>query len=98
MSRSSDRSWTKSELYEFLCLIGIAECIWLAGVKLELFASLHEFALQHGLSDLMMLGSIMSVALAGASAYRSVRLRREMAGRAEAEEQAQTLARHDSLT
>jgi diguanylate cyclase (GGDEF)-like protein len=45
-----------------------------------------------------MLGCIMSIVLATAAVVRSVELRRIIAAREEAEQQANTLARHDPLT
>jgi diguanylate cyclase (GGDEF)-like protein len=98
MAASSDMRWGRSELYELICLLGIAECVWVIGVKLELFPFLNQLSLEYGLSSLVFLGFIMSFALVIASVRKSLRLRREMAFREMAESQAQTLARHDVLT
>ncbi|MBM0206181.1 EAL domain-containing protein [Micromonospora sp. STR1s_5] len=98
MSKSSDRSWAKSELYHSICIAWIGVCVWLIGVQLELFHRLQQAALTHGLTDLVTLGCIMSVVLAAATASRSWELRKVIAAREEAQNQAQILARHDPLT
>ena len=95
---TSERTWRKGELYHVLCLLGIAECIWLIGVKLDLFRVIEAASVRYGLADLIMLGCVMSIAVATASALRSLQMRREMAAREEAEAHAQALARHDTLT
>jgi GGDEF domain-containing protein len=98
MSKTSDRAWAKGELYHSICLAWIGVCVWLIGVQLDLFATLHVAALSYGLADMVMLGCIMSLVLAIAAAARSWELRRVIATREEAQAQAQILARHDPLT
>src|SRR5215210_3881280 len=98
MSKVALRGWRSRETYELICLLIIAECIWLAGVKLEIFKAFHEFSLTHGLSNLVMLGFFMSFALIAAGLRKSLFLRREIRARARAESRAQSLARHDALT
>jgi hypothetical protein len=81
MSKTSDRAWAKGELYHSICLAWIGVCVWLIGVQLNLFATLHVAALSYGLADLVMLGCIMSLVLAIAAAARSWELRKVIAAR-----------------
>ncbi|WP_375461234.1 putative bifunctional diguanylate cyclase/phosphodiesterase [uncultured Enterovirga sp.] len=91
-------SWHKGELYEGLCLVGIAQCLWLIGSTLDVFPALQGFVLEHGLSNVIVLGFFMSFAIAIASVVKSVRLRREITARRSAETAAQSIARRDVLT
>jgi diguanylate cyclase (GGDEF)-like protein len=90
--------WQKGELYELLCLLGIGQCLWVIGEKLDVFSAVAAFALERGLSSFIYLGFLMSFFLAVGSARKSFQVRREMSARADAEAQAQTAARHDALT
>ena len=91
-------SGRKSELYEVLCLLGIATCIWLIGDTLGLFPMLQQISLERGFSGAVFLGFFMSFALLVASMLKSLRLRQEMAARRSAESTAQSIARRDALT
>ena len=95
---ASGRGGHKGELYELLCLVGIAECIWVAGNVLDIFTELQAFSIAHALSSYVFLGCFMSIAIAIASALKSARLRREIAARRDAEVNAQSIARRDALT
>ncbi|MDB5589536.1 EAL domain-containing protein [Enterovirga sp.] len=92
------QEWPKGELYEGLCLLGIAECMWLIGSTLDVFPTLQLLALQNGLSNFVFLGFFMSFAIGVASVLKSVRLRREITARRSAEVAAQSSARRDVLT
>ena len=98
MSDASAKTWARGEYYELLCLAGIAECLWIIGAQLDLFPILAAFTFEHGLFSFVILGFLMSFFVGVGSVRKSVRLRREMSGRASAEAHAQNLARHDPLT
>jgi diguanylate cyclase (GGDEF)-like protein len=98
MSKTSDRAWAKGELYHSVCVAWIGVCVWLIGIQLGLFAEFERIALTYGLTEIVMLGCIMSVVLAAATAVRSWELRKVIAAREEAQAEAQILARHDALT
>jgi diguanylate cyclase (GGDEF)-like protein len=98
VSVESNSRWKKGELYELLLLLGIGQCLWLIGEHLELSSFIALQAHERGLSSIVSLGFFMSFFLAIGSLRKSVQLRREMAGRAEAEASAHTMARHDALT
>ncbi len=98
MSDARRANWPKGDLYEGLCLLGIAECLWLIGNTLGVFPMIQVLAVEHGLSGFIFLGFLMSFAIAAASALKSVRLRREVAARRNAEDQARSVARRDGLT
>lgn len=91
-------NWPRGELYELLCLLVIAECLWLIGTTLDVFPTLQRITLERGLSSFIFLGCFMSVAIAAASILKSVRLRREIKARQDAEVMAQSIARRDALT
>ncbi len=99
-SQDVDRppGWPKGELYEGLCLLGIAECAWLIANTLDVFPALQSFVLERGLSPFVYLGFFMSFAIAAASALKSLRLRREITARRSAEAAAHSIARRDALT
>lgn len=92
------KGWRSSEVYELACFLIIAECLWLAGVKLGLFKILQEVSVAYGLSDLIMLGFLMSFAMLAGALRKSYLLRREIRSRARAESRAHGLARQDILT
>lgn len=98
MGSMNFKRWRSSEVYELACFLIIAECIWLAGVKLKLFDALQELSVAYGLSDLIMLGCLMSFAMMAGAFRKSFILRREIRSRARAESRAQSLARQDALT
>ena len=91
-------AWPKGELYEGLCLLGIAECVWLIGNTLGIFQAFQSFMVEHGLSGVVFLGFFMSFAIAAASVLKSVRLRRAIEARRDAEIAARSVARRDGLT
>ncbi|MFL5533696.1 MAG: diguanylate cyclase domain-containing protein, partial [Gemmatimonadales bacterium] len=98
MAQKQRTSWKKSELYDTLCLLMIAECIWLAGHHLHLFDSAGVYIVSYGLSDVVMFGFCMSFGIVAASVHKSLKLRRAMDARDAAEQEAASLARHDPLT
>ena len=98
MATKRDTRWPKGDLYEAICLFGIAECAWLVGNALDIFPVLQRLTLEHGLSSVLFLSVFMGFAVAVASAVKSLRLRREIAARLNAESDAQSIARRDALT
>ena len=96
--QAKDGKAIKGELYELACLLGIAACVWLIGDTLDVFTSMQAAMVRDGLSGILCLGFLMSFAFAAASALKSIRLRREMKARAQAELAAQSIARRDVLT
>ena len=98
MDATSKSRWRKGELYEILCLLVIAECLWYIGENLGLFAALAAFIAEWRLTSLVYLGFLMSFFVAVGSARKSIQLRREMKDRTEAEARAHRLAREDTLT
>lgn len=90
--------WHRGELYELLCILGIGECIWLAGNTLGIFPLLNTWVIESGLSSLLYLGFVMSFFLAIGSVRKSLKLRHEIRARAKAELEAHSLARHDVMT
>ena len=98
MFSTGTRKWHRGELYELLCLLGIGECIWLAGNTLGVFPLISRTVIDSRFSSLLYLGFLMSFFLAIGSVRKSLQLRREMKARATAELEAHSLARHDALT
>ena len=98
MADTQDSSWSKGELYEALCLLGIAACLWLICDTLGIFPEMQLLVMRNGLWSLVFLGFLMSFAIAAASMVKSMRLRAEMRRRASAESMAQSIARRDVLT
>src|SRR5829696_2556589 len=98
MSIPDPRRWRRGQLYELICLLATAECLWFIGVNLGFFEAMHRYTAEHGLSNLLMLGFLMSFALLFAALHNSITLRREIMARTRAETRAQKLARHDALT
>ena len=98
MYPTGTRKWHRGELYELLCLLGIGECIWLAGDALGIFPLISKLVIDSRFSSLLYLGFVMSFFLAIGSVRKSLQLRREMKARASAESEAHSLARHDALT
>jgi diguanylate cyclase (GGDEF)-like protein len=98
MVQQSMTSWRKGELYDTLCLLLTAECVWIAGQGLGLFKLAGDLVARYGLSNLVMFGFCMSFGVLAASVHKSLKLRREMQARIRAEAHADELARHDSLT
>lgn len=96
--KAATTKWQKGAFYELLCLLLIAECLWVIGEHLELFSVLGAFMAEWKLSSFLYLGFIMSFFFALGSLRKTLRLRSEMNARAEAEKQAHKLAREDSLT
>ncbi|GEP08765.1 putative bifunctional diguanylate cyclase/phosphodiesterase [Methylobacterium gnaphalii] len=90
--------WGGSEFYDLLCLMMIGACGWMVGVQLGAFRALDAIMIDHGLSELVMLGCFVGLGAFVASLHKSLRLRRAMLERDRAEEQAALSARHDSLT
>jgi hypothetical protein len=88
MVHRQSRSWHKGELYESLCLLMIAACVWLSGHYLGLFRQVGAVVQEHGLSEVVMFGFCMSFGILAASVHKSLKLRREMRARVEAEEEA----------
>jgi diguanylate cyclase (GGDEF)-like protein len=102
LNQSSDKAattkWQKGALYELLCLLLIAECLWVIGENLGVFSILGRFMTEWKLSSFLYLGFLMSFFFALGSARKTLRLRSEMNARVEAEAQAHKLAREDALT
>jgi diguanylate cyclase (GGDEF)-like protein len=98
MGEAQQKALNKGEFYELACLLAIAACVWLIGETLGIFTAMQVAVLANGLSSIVFLGFLMSFALAGASALKSVRLRREMRARQVAEQNAMSIARRDALT
>jgi diguanylate cyclase (GGDEF)-like protein len=102
LNQTSDEAtttkWQKGAFYELLCLLLIAECLWVIGVNLELFSLLETFMAEWKLSSFLYLGFMMSFFFGLGSLRKTLRLRHEMNARAEAEIHAHKLAREDSLT
>jgi hypothetical protein len=81
MAQLRTTSWEKSELYDTLCLLMIAECIWLSGHYLHLFQRAGVSLVSYGLADVVMFGFCMSFGIVAASVHKSLKLRRAMQAR-----------------
>jgi diguanylate cyclase (GGDEF)-like protein len=97
-NKPATTKWQKGAFYELLCLLLIAECLWIIGENFELFSALATFMADRKLSSFLYLGFLMSFFFALGSLRKTLRLRGEMKARAEAEIQAHSLAREDALT
>jgi diguanylate cyclase (GGDEF)-like protein len=91
-------TWKKGELYELLSLMTIGACLWLIGTQFGFFDYVAFFAIQHNLLNLVMLSGCMGVGLLIAAIRKSFMLRSAITNLIEAEKQADSSARHDSLT
>ncbi|MCE4223712.1 EAL domain-containing protein [Methylobacterium sp. C25] len=87
-----------SEFYDLLCLMMIGVCGWLAGIQLGAFRTLDTIMIDHGLTELVMLGCFVGLGAIVASLHKSLRLRRALRERDSAEAQALSVTRHDALT
>ena len=98
MPRRKQLMWYERELYELLCLLLTAECLWLVGRQLDLFSAMGEFAARNRLMDYVMLGFCMSFGLYAAALRKSHKLRQAVASRDAAQTEAEAVARHDAMT
>ena len=74
MVQQSTTSWRKGELYDTLCLLLTAECVWIAGQGLGLFTVAGDVVARYGLSNLVMFGFCMSFGVLAASVHKSLKL------------------------
>ncbi|WP_336488932.1 putative bifunctional diguanylate cyclase/phosphodiesterase [Methylobacterium nigriterrae] len=91
-------SWGEGELYDALCLLMIGACCWIIGVQFQAFGAFNSFVLAHDLSDQLMLGFFMGLAMFAFSLRKSLQLRRAMRERDATAARAEAIARHDALT
>jgi diguanylate cyclase (GGDEF)-like protein len=98
MAGARHDSWGRGELYEALCLMMIGYCLWVLGTKSGVFDRVFHLAVEHDLSDLVMLSLCMGLGALVAAIRKSFLLRKAMAEREEAESRTESVARHDALT
>ncbi len=98
MDESSQKRWRRSELFEVLSFMMIGYCIWFIGKQFGAFDYLLGFATKHGLMDIVMMSGFVGMGAVVATIRKSFLLRKAITGRAEAERQTESLARHDALT
>ncbi|GJD96214.1 putative bifunctional diguanylate cyclase/phosphodiesterase [Methylobacterium iners] len=98
MDQGRSGSWAEGELREFLSLMMIGACVWIAGTQLGAFGILLDLVALHRLDDLVMLFICMSVGVVVAAIRKSLKLRRVMEARDNAQSHAESVARHDALT
>lgn len=94
------RKFLRGETPSILIFVG-AILIYSASSYFDIFERFVEFSHLHEnweLDKLLMLSILMTTALSASLTLHGLRLRREMARRAEAEQHANELARHDSMT
>jgi diguanylate cyclase (GGDEF)-like protein len=98
MAGTRHGSWARGELYELLCLMMTGYCLWFIGTRFGVFDHVLLFALNHDLSDLVMLSGCMGLGVFVAAIRKSFLLRKAIKQRAEAESRTESVARHDALT
>ncbi|MER2264433.1 putative bifunctional diguanylate cyclase/phosphodiesterase [Methylobacterium oxalidis] len=98
MAEKRRGSWGEGELYDALCVLMIGACGWIIGVQFQVFAAFNAFILAHALSDHLMLGFFMGLAMFAVSLRKSLQLRRAMRERDATAARAEAIARHDALT
>ncbi len=98
MTAGKRATWGETEFYDLLCLMMIGVCCWVVGIRLGVFHMLDGVIIDYGLSDIVMFGFFVGIGAFAASVRKSLRLRRAMIERDNAEKQASLAARHDSLT
>lgn len=84
MAGTRQGSWARGELYELLCLMMIGYCLWFVGTRFGVFDHVLLFALNHDLSDLVMLSGCMGLGVFVAAIRKSFLLRKAIRQRAEA--------------
>ncbi|GEP03981.1 putative bifunctional diguanylate cyclase/phosphodiesterase [Methylobacterium oxalidis] len=98
MAEKRRGNWGEGELYDALCVLMIGVCGWIIGVQFQVFAAFNAFILAHALSDHLMLGFFMGLAMFAVSLRKSLQLRRAMRERDVTAARAEAIARHDALT
>ena len=76
----------------------IGACCWIIGAQFHAFGALNNFILAHDLSDQLMLGFFMGLAMVVVSLRKSLKLRQAMRERDATAARAESIARHDALT
>jgi diguanylate cyclase (GGDEF)-like protein len=93
--------WQRRDVRDGLIIGLLSVCVFGIAATVDLFEIVHDFARQHdewAIDELFLLSVVLAVAMAAFS-YRRIRdLSREIHARRVAEQEAQTLARHDPLT
>ena len=88
----------RGELYEVLCYMLLAVCLWFIGTQFGVFNVMNELSVQNGWTDFIMLGFCMSFGFCVGTHRKSRTLRQAVRDRDLSQQEAEAVARHDAMT